>query len=208
MRIVLFGATGGLGGRALAEALARGHTVMAVVRDPSRLTLSHRCLAVVSGDVRDAHAVAAAIIGHDAVVSCIGPGRLDASRDVISLGMAAMLAGMAASGVRRIVAVAADGILQDAAETLLRDAPGYPPPLHAISAEHLRAYELLLASGARWTLACPPTLMSGAGTGGYRAERDYLPEGGTRIAQADVALFILDELESGAFVGSRVGVAE
>ncbi|NTW00501.1 MAG: NAD(P)H-binding protein [Oscillochloris sp.] len=122
--------------------------------------------------------------------------------------MANILAGMRASGVRRIIAVAAAGILQEDAETLRRDVPGYPPMLAAISAEHLRAYELLRVSETRWTLLCPPMLAMGEGTGGYRAERDYLPEGGERIAQSDAALFILDELESGAFAGSRVGIAE
>jgi putative NADH-flavin reductase len=122
--------------------------------------------------------------------------------------MASILAGMWASGVRRIVAVAAAGILQEDAETLRRDVPGYPPELRAISGAHLLAYQLLLASDARWTLACPPTLTLGDGTGGYQAERDYIPEEGARIAYADVALFMLDDLESGAFIGSRVGIAE
>ncbi|MBX0330292.1 SDR family oxidoreductase [Oscillochloris sp. ZM17-4] len=208
MRIVLFGATGGLGGLVLAEALDRGHAVTAVLREPARLAVRHARLAVVAGDVRDHAAVAGLIAGHDAVVSCIGPGLLGGGLDVISAGMASILAGVRASGARRVVAVAAAGILQEDGETLMRDAPGFPPALRAISAEHLRAYELLRASGARWTLACPPTMADGEGTGGYRAERDYLPEGGERIAYADVALFILDELESGAFVGSRVGIAD
>jgi putative NADH-flavin reductase len=208
MRIVLFGATGRLGGLALAEALGRGHTVTALVRDPARLSVSHPHLVAVAGDVRDPQAVAAVSAGHDAVVSCIGPGNLDVGLDVLSAGMATILAGMQAAGVRRIVAVAGAGILQADAEALLHDAPGFPPRLRAISAEHLRSYEVLRASGASWTLVCPPFLIAGEGTGGYRAERDYLPEGGERIAYADAALFILDDLESGAFIGSRVGISD
>lgn len=208
MRIVLFGATGGLGGRVLAEALERGHVVTALLRDPSRLVLAHPRLTALAGDVRNQAAVAAALDGQAAALSCIGPGRLDGDIAVISAGMASILAGMRAAGMRRVVAVAAAGILQEDEETLRHDAPGYPPTLRAISAEHLRAYELLRASDERWTLACPPTLADGEGTGGYRAERDYLPEGGARLARADAALFILDELESGAFIGSRVGIAE
>jgi putative NADH-flavin reductase len=205
---MLFGATGGVGGQALAEALERGHMVTALVRDPARLELSHPRLAAVAGDVRDQQAVAGAMAGHDALVSCIGPGRLDGDLEVLSAGIANILDGMRVSGVQRLVAVAAAGILQEDAETLRRDVPGYPPMLRAISAQHLRVYELLVASGMRWTLACPPTLIAGDGTGGYRAERDYLPEAGERITYADVALFLLDELESGAFIGSRVGIAE
>ncbi|NNJ12884.1 SDR family oxidoreductase [Chloroflexales bacterium ZM16-3] len=208
MRIVLFGATGGLGSAVLAEALGRGHTVTALLREPARLAVSHPRLEAVAGDVRDHVAVAEVLAGQDAAISCIGPGQLDDEVDVISAGMASILSGMQAAGARRIVAVAAAGILQEDEETLLRDAPGFPPMLRAISGEHLRAYELLRSSDARWTLVCPPVLADGEGTGGYRAERDYLPLGGEQIARADVALFILDELESGAFVGLRVGIAE
>lgn len=207
MRIILFGATGGLGGRALAEALARGHTVTALVRDPARLAVAHPRLTTLVGDVRDQAAVAAAMAGHDAVISCIGAGG-PGDREVLSVGMASILAGMLSSGVGRIVAVGGAGILQADAETLVQETPGFPPHLHAISSQHLRSYELLCASGTRWTLVCPPMLTDGEGTGGYRTERDYLPEGVPQIARADVALFLLDELESGAFVGSRVGVAE
>lgn len=206
MQILILGATGRLGGRALAEALARGHGVTAFVRDPARLALRHVGLTIVAGDVRDRAGLAAALAGHDAVISCVGP-RQAADLDVLGVGMEHILAAMGAAGVRRIVAVAAAGILQADAETLWRDAPGFPPMLRAISAEHLRAYEHVRASGARWTLACPPRLTEGEGTGSYRAERDYMPEGGAQIGYADVALFLLDELESGAFVGSRVGVA-
>jgi putative NADH-flavin reductase len=197
-----------VGGRALSEALERGHTVTALARDPARLGVSHPRLVAVAGDVLDPQAVAGVMAGQEAVLSCIGPGRLEGDLGVLSAGMAAIIAGMRSAGVQRIVAVAAAGILQADAETLRRDTPAYPSMLQALSAQHLRVYELLQASGARWTLACPPTLIAGDGTGGYRAERDYLPEGGERIAYADVALFLLDELESGAFVGSRVGIAE
>ncbi|MFD8753804.1 NAD(P)H-binding protein, partial [Kitasatospora sp. NPDC059577] len=36
MRITVFGATGNVGGRVVAEALARGHQVTAVLRDPAK----------------------------------------------------------------------------------------------------------------------------------------------------------------------------
>ncbi len=202
MRIVFFGAAGGLGDRVVAEALDRGHTATALVSNPACLTMRHMRLTVVAGDVRDPQAVATVIAGQDAVITCID------DLDMISAGMSSILAGMRAAGVRRIVAVSADGILQEDAEMLRRDAPDFPPALRAISAEYLRAYELLQASNTRWTLACLPPLTPSEGSGGYRAERDYLPEGGTQISQADAALFLLDELESGAFIGSRVGIAE
>jgi putative NADH-flavin reductase len=51
MDLILFGASGTIGQRILNEALARGHTVTAVARDPSRITQSSSQLKIVRGDV-------------------------------------------------------------------------------------------------------------------------------------------------------------
>src|SRR5712691_4953897 len=73
MRIALFGAGGIIGRRILDEALRRGHQVTAVVRDPTRFSGPADRVAVVQGDVVDAASVAAAVRGHDAVISAVGP---------------------------------------------------------------------------------------------------------------------------------------
>src|SRR2546422_10791364 len=73
MRIALFGAGGMIGRRILEEALRRGHEVTAVVRDPTRFSGAADRVAVVQGDVGDAASVAAAVRGHDAGVSAVGP---------------------------------------------------------------------------------------------------------------------------------------
>ncbi len=51
MKIALFGATGHLGKGILLEALQRGHDVVAIVRDRSRLDVTNERLHVVVGDV-------------------------------------------------------------------------------------------------------------------------------------------------------------
>ncbi len=52
MHILIIGANGGIGrqaGRCLA--LAAGHSVTALLRDPAKLTLTHAKLEVVKGDI-------------------------------------------------------------------------------------------------------------------------------------------------------------
>src|ERR1051326_5409645 len=72
MKLALFGASGMIGSRILSEALRRGHVVTAVVRDPAKFGVRHKNLTVVKGDVLDADSIAAAVKGHEAVLSAVG----------------------------------------------------------------------------------------------------------------------------------------
>ena len=73
MRIALFGATGRVGSRLLEYALADGHTVRALARDPTKLEpLACAGLTVITGDVLDHAAVHATIFDADAVISTLG----------------------------------------------------------------------------------------------------------------------------------------
>jgi len=74
MRLLAFGASGPLGRAITDAALAAGHQVTAFVRTPGRLG-GHPGLREVTGDVLDAESVAAAVPGHDAVVSALGHSR-------------------------------------------------------------------------------------------------------------------------------------
>ena len=71
LNIALLGATGGVGGHFLKRALAAGHQVRPLVRDPARLEASPR-LAVIKGDATNPDDVAVLIANVDAVVSCVG----------------------------------------------------------------------------------------------------------------------------------------
>lgn len=70
MKIIVFGATGGVGKYVVKQALEKGMEVTAFVRTPSKLDLEHEQLHIVQGDAFNKEEVAAAIVGHDAVVSC------------------------------------------------------------------------------------------------------------------------------------------
>lgn len=72
MRIALLGGTGKAGTAVLAEALARGHEVRALVRTPARLTTVHPRLAIVPGDFEDPAALDRTLDGADAVITAIG----------------------------------------------------------------------------------------------------------------------------------------
>jgi len=110
MRLSLFGATGRVGGRLLEYALAEGHTVRALVRDPAKLA-PRPGLTVLAGDVLDSAAVRDTIAGTDAVLSGLGGAGLQDPGEAQSQGMRNIVAAMAAHGVTRVLGVAGGGIL-------------------------------------------------------------------------------------------------
>jgi putative NADH-flavin reductase len=73
MKVALIGATGFVGAPVLAELLSRGHAVTVLARNPGKLA-PQPGLTVVAADALDAAQVAAAVAGHDAVVSAYNPG--------------------------------------------------------------------------------------------------------------------------------------
>ena len=73
MNIALVGATGFVGTPLLLELLGRDHRVTVLARDPAKLT-ARPGLKVVKADALDAQQVAAAVAGHDAVISAYNPG--------------------------------------------------------------------------------------------------------------------------------------
>ena len=71
--IAVLGATGQVGRFFVELALARGHTVRALVRNDARLeSRDHPKVQAVVGDATDPEDVAAVVRGADAVVSCLG----------------------------------------------------------------------------------------------------------------------------------------
>ncbi|MEU4326944.1 NAD(P)-dependent oxidoreductase [Nonomuraea dietziae] len=103
LKLTIFGATGRLGRHVLEQAVAAGHDVTAVVRNPGRLTTPVRTVVM---DMRTPEPVAlkSALDGADAVLSCLGPqGR--AEHGIVSTGTRAVIEAMA-EAVRQTVTVA------------------------------------------------------------------------------------------------------
>lgn len=212
--LAVLGATGRTGRRVVEYALAEGHAVRALARDPAALAdLAHPRLTVERGDARDAGAVAQLVGDSDAVLSAVGGGttadpgttRSDALRHV-----ATALAGRA-GGDARVLFVAGGGILDAppgaAVPGLRHDQPGFPAVFRLVSAEHRRAWEAVRDTGLAWTAVCTGDIVPGERTGTYRHLPDVMPEGGRRISVEDLADFLLAELRAGRYVRRRVGLA-
>ena len=199
MKVIIFGASGGTGQHLVQQALNQGHTVTAFARRPdSVLAAPAPGLTVVQGDAYDGAAVAAAIAGHDAVLSALGANNLGKS-DLLEAGVRNMLAGMKTHGVERIIVLGAAGAAGDVAQHQGALTRAF---LKLISSTVLREpfrsqrdQERLLEAGTvQYTIARPPRLLNRPFSGRYRVQEDGLPPGGTSIPRADVADFMIRQL--------------
>lgn len=189
------------------EAVAAGHEVAVLARDPSRLASLPPAVTVVTGDVCAAAAVRAVLARAECVLSAIGSAGVAAPGTAISAGMRVIIAGMEACGLARIVALAGGGVLDADGGGLRQDAPGFPPVFRLVSAEHRSGWESLRASALDWTLICTPDLTDAPAESQYRVLADRMPAGGRRVPRADVARFMLNELTAGHYLRRRVGLA-
>jgi putative NADH-flavin reductase len=203
MHIALFGATGGTGRQVLAQALAQGHNVSALVRDPSKLT-ERTGLTLVTGDVLDQAATTRCIQGTEAVICVLGS---HGSRDPVeAAGTRTILEGMRQAGVRRLIAVTSLGVGDSREQInwafrLIMDLT--LKPIMTAKEEQER---LIKDSGLDWTIIRPGGLTDGPRTGAYRYGRDRSIKGG-RISRADVADFVLRQLTDTTFVHQTPAVS-
>ena len=84
LEVLVYGATGKVGTKIVDEALARGHKVTAVSRDPSQIEKQHANLAAAAGDLLDPDSIAKLLTGKDVVITSvrgvIGDEKTDATR--------------------------------------------------------------------------------------------------------------------------------
>ncbi len=208
-RILIVGATGGTGRQLVAQALERGYTVTALARNPSRLQLTHPRLKVVRGDVQDGTSVDAAVQGQDAVLSALGHKRYLGPTRILSRGTGHLLRAMEAQGVSRFVCETSLGLGDSAFRLgLLYTLFIIPVILPFYFWDKTRQERMIAASRVSWVIVRPGVLTNGAKRGVVRqGARVGNALWGVRVSRADVAAFMLDQLESDTYVGTSPGVA-
>ena len=195
MKIVVFGASRGVGMEVVKQALAAGHIVTAFVRSPNTVTLTHPNLALFKGDSMDKEAVEKAISGQEAVISALGPTRPPIPH-MMETSAKNIVAGMKMHGVHRLVSTTGAGVRQPEDQPKFIDHfIGFLLNLLAkdVVLDSAENVKVIQASELDWTVVRFPRLVDGEHTSRYQV--GYVSNiSGTQISRADGADFILKEL--------------
>jgi putative NADH-flavin reductase len=208
MHIALFGASGRTGQLLTECALTRGHSITALIRNPSAYPFADK-VKVVQGDAFSFDAIVQTLDGSAAVLSALGARSLG-REDVLERAIPLIVAAMEHKDISRIVVLGSAGALdssldkQPAWRRWLVENIVYKTALKWPVASQRAQYAALSASSLDWTMVMPPMLTNGPAKGVYRVDGDALPRNGSSISRADVADFMMQQLTLRAW--SRRGV--
>ena len=201
MKLLIFGATGGVGQQVVEQALEQGHTVTAFARNPEKLDIQHLNLKCLQGDVMDPPAVRQAVQGQDAVVCTLGSGQ-KLTGIVRSEGTRQIVQAMEQAGIRRFICQttlgAGDswGSLNFYWKYIM-----FGMILRNVFADHERQEGYVRQSHLDWTIVRPGAFVEGERTAQYRhgfSGSDKTTK--LKVSRADVADFILKQVGDDSYL--------
>jgi putative NADH-flavin reductase len=202
MKIAVFGSTGNVGRLLVGQALAEGYDVIAYARNPSKLIIKHEHLTIVQGALSDEAVIERNITGTDAVISVMGPsGKSEGTP--ITQGMRHIIAAMNKHGVRRLI------VLSTASSKDPNDKPGIKlrAMIALVKTATPDAYAdivgwsgVIRASNLDWTLVRILLLNDKPKTGNVKTGYPGRDDLGTPVSRADLADFMLKQVEDTKYI--------
>lgn len=211
MNIAIVGAAGWLGNEIAQEAKKRGHHVIALVRDTSKIL--DKDIEVRTFDVSNySHSLERAVAGADVVVSSVS-GRHNGDHSIFAKAAARYLTELPQTGVSKLVWVGGAGSLEVAPGVKLVSLPQFPAEYKDEALGMSDALDVFRTSDSplNWSFISPAAkIFPGEQLKQYRVGYDQLltdEQGESNISASDYAWALLDILEQNLYVKQRVGVA-
>jgi len=204
MKVAIFGATGGTGTELVKQALERGNSVTALVRNPAQLTNQGEGLTLVTGDIHDVASVEQCIQGQDAVICALGARDLKKTM-IRTEGTVNIISAMKKNNVRRLIVISAMGVGDSWNSLSLINKLFFAVLLKSTRADHEAQEAAVKNSGLDWTIIRPSGLVDKPRTGVYSVGENIRAKT-SQIPRADVADLILNNLEERALVHKAVTI--
>ena len=208
MKLLVLGATGGIGLEIVRQAVARHHSVTAFVRSPDRLAVFQERIAIEQGDMLNSSQLKRAVEGNDAVLSAFGPRVpvMKADANLLRDFSSALTSAMRRTSVRRLVIVSTAFLFRDS----------IMPPTHlfgrlffpGVIVDATAMERTIAESGLDWTIVRPPQLTDKPFSGRYRVREGHLPLFGFHISRADVADCLIKATEDRAYIEKVLGISD
>lgn len=220
LNVLVYGATGNVGGHVVTEALQRGHAVTAVSRNPASITGRHENLSAVKGDLLDSASIGSLATGQDVIIisvrGIIGKSKKpESALQRIAVENVVNVLREMGDAAPRLIHVGGAGTLEVKPGVLYADRlpklllpKGFELEIQGqiLALEYLRS-----VTDVNWSYATPARkFTSGRRTGVFRIGGDAVlkdKKGRSRISRADFAVALIDEAESAAHNQQRFSVA-
>lgn len=212
MKLTVFGATGRTGQEIVRQALDRGHSLTALVRDESRLAELNGALQLVHGDMLDAGAVDR-LLGKpaDAVISALGFFHREPSTD-LSDGTRNIVDAMRRNAVRRLGVVTSLGAGDSRGQGNLLARLIQKFQLSHVLDDKERQEAVVRDSGLDYTIVRPPRLTNRVGNAGdlvvWQGDTPGAPRLTWTASRSAIAELLLDAIENGRYVKCAINVSE
>ena len=209
MKIAVLGATGWVGSALVTEAKARDHEVIAIVRDPAKLTAKG-----VSTRAYDLHSngdFAPVVEGADVVIAAIS-GRAAGNHEIVAQTAERLLVALADIG-KRLLWVGGAGSLEVAPGVALVTSPEFPVEYKDEAIAQGEALKVFRSSksNTQWTFVSPAAVLyPGDSEGDFRIGGDAFftnSDGESKISVTDYAKAMIDEAQRGEYINQRISVA-
>jgi putative NADH-flavin reductase len=209
MNILIIGSTGGTGKQLVLQALDRGHNVTAFARKSSKIKITHDRLKVIEGDVLEVDSLKNAILGQDAVLCALGHKRWFYPTKILSKGTKNIIVSMEENLVKRLICETSLGLGDSIGKMGLYYTLFVIPFILPFYFWDKRKQESVIQlSSLDWTIIRPGALNNRRARGTYR---HGLKIGNwfytVGISRADVAAFMLNQLEDKKYIYSTPGVS-
>jgi putative NADH-flavin reductase len=206
-KLLVIGASRGIGLETVKTALRAGHNVRALARSAAGITIQDAGLQKMSGDALDSDTIRNALDGVDVVVQTLGvdfsPRAIFERTTLFSRSTRILVDAMKATSVKRLITVTGLGAGDSRGYGgLLYDAVVFPLVLKRVYDDKDVQEWIIRSSGLDWTIVRPGLLTNGPATGRYRvltASRDW--RFGS-ISRADAADFLVRQIDERTLIGA------
>jgi putative NADH-flavin reductase len=202
MRVLIVGASKGIGLETTRQALDAGHDVRALARSATAIAISNPSLEKMRGNALKTEDLEAALVGMGVVIQTLGVGLGELFRRVhlFSDATRVMIAAMKRQDIKRLICVTGFGAGDSRASiSCLQRLPFQIVFGRAYDDKSLQE-QLIKKSELDWTIARPGVLTSGPRTGQYQILSESSQWRNGIISRADVAEFLVRQIGDQTYI--------